>query len=85
MKELTQEQKYFMFSERASYLLNILKQDYHLSDDDAYIWLIQSRTYALIKDLDGLFYYASEPALTDLLHCEYECRLKDWKLKVALY
>jgi hypothetical protein len=85
MRRLTQEQKYFMFSERASYLLNILKQDYHLSDDDAYIWLIQSRTYAMIQDLDGLFYYAPELVLADFLHCEYDGKLKDWELKVALY
>lgn len=85
MSSLSEHKKMLMAKERSSYLLNMLVKHYGLSNDDAYIWLIQSKTYALVMDIDGLFYYAPEIGLWDLLMCEYENRLEDWKMKIISY
>ena len=83
MCDLSKSEKELMAKRRANYLSDKLSKHYGLSYDQACTWLIQSKTYALIMDIDGLFYYAPEVGLWDLLMCEYENRLEDWKIKIV--
>ena len=85
MSNLTIMQKSLMSKERLSFLLNMLVRYYGLSRDEAYSWLIQSKTYSLIIDTEGLFYYAPKLGLWDLLMCEYENRRSDWEMKILSY
>lgn len=68
-----------------SFLLNCLIKQYGLSYEEAYTWLLKSKTYSIVMDIDGLFYYAGENTLKDLLQCEYEGRISDWKNKIIAY
>ena len=85
MSNLTEKQKSLMSIDRLSFLLNMLVKHYGISRDEAYSWLIQSKTYYLIKDTNGLFYYAPQLGLWDLLMCEYENRYNDWEMKILSY
>lgn len=85
MKELTIPQKRYLSKLRLSYLLNRLIHDYKISADEAYIWLMKSRTYELVTNIDSIFYYAAETDLWNILICEYEGRMKDWELRVMYY
>ena len=82
---LTKERKSRMAKDRTGYLLSRLVKSEGISYDDAYTWLITSRTYSAIMDLDGLFYYASHIGLWDILLCEYEGRMEDWRNKINCY
>lgn len=82
---LPKSEKIKMATWNVDYLVNKLSEYYNLPSQEAKSWFYKSKTYHIIMDLDGLFYYAAEKGLWDLLQCEYECRIEDWKMKIVAY
>jgi hypothetical protein len=85
MIKVTKEQKEFMAMVRSSYLLNMIEKDYETSPEDAYTWLIQSKTYKMIWDFESMFYSATIKVLDSFMRSEYDGRMADWDVMLASY